>query len=209
MLSPPVCIRTFGCLEVLVEGVPLEFQGRGPRKPLELLTALVAAGRRGASTGVIADMLWPEADGFDAYRALVTTAHRLRTLLRCRLSVHFGAGRVRLNWHVCDVDIWQFEQGLEEVRTLSQLEALESLYDGAFLGDDPSVWAIGMRSRLEQSVARVRRRVGPRSREILKVVRHLAPLKQIHTAVGDGDQRDVGPTPRCSVADWCMDRGPE
>jgi DNA-binding SARP family transcriptional activator len=225
MSPPPVFIRTLGCLEVFVEGVPLEFAGRGPRKPLELLTALVAAGKRGASVGTIADMLWPDADGFDAYRALVTTAHRLRGLLRCRLSVHFGAGRVRLNWHVCEVDVWQFEQRLEEAQTLSQLDALVSLYDGLFQGDDPSVWAMGMRSNLKESVARAERRVALRPRDPVRsrepvralehpgsapqAVRYQAPREQIHTAFGYGDHRDVGPSPRCSVADWRMDRGPE
>jgi DNA-binding SARP family transcriptional activator len=213
MSPPPVCIRTLGCLEVFVEGIALEFRGRGPRKPLELLTALVVAGKRGASAAAIADMLWPEADGFDAYRALVTTAHRLRALLRCRLSVHLGGGRVRLNWHVCEVDVWQFEERLEEAQTLCQLDALIGLYDGLFLGDDPTTWAIGMRSHLGQSVTRAERRLGLRPRQprdrLPQLVRHPAPLEQMSTAVVYGDHRDVGPSPRCSVADWRMDRGPE
>ena len=46
-------------------------------RSLELLTALIAAGEGGAGASRLADQLWPDADGFDAYRAFTTTLHRL------------------------------------------------------------------------------------------------------------------------------------
>jgi LuxR family transcriptional regulator, maltose regulon positive regulatory protein len=199
VMSPPVRIRTLGCLELFVDGTPLEFEGRGPRKPLELLSALIAFGPRGASVGGITDLLWPDADGFDAYRSLVTTVHRLRRLLVHRSVVHFGAGRLRLESTLCDIDVWQLERALDEVRDRVQLDAALELYVGPFMDDDASVWVLGMRSRLDQAVARATR----------EAVRHQVPQRQIYNAVGYGDNRDVSASPRCRVADRCMDRGPE
>jgi LuxR family transcriptional regulator, maltose regulon positive regulatory protein len=210
---PPVRIRTLECFDLFVDGAPLEFEGRGPRKPLELLSALVVSGPRGASVGAIADLLWPDADGFDAYRALITTVHRLRRLLVHRAAIHFGAGRLRLEPTVCDIDVWQFERTLEEVRNRTQLEAALDLYSGPFLGDDTSAWAIGMRSRLEQAIARATRKVtlqaGRPGDAMTVVVRHQVPPRQFYTAVGYGDHRDVGASPRCRVEDRRMERGPE
>lgn len=208
---PPVRILTLGCFDLSVDGVSLEFEGRGPRKPLELLSALVASGPRGASVGAIADLLWPDADGFDAYRALITTVHRLRRLLVHRRAVHFCVGRLRLEPAVCDIDVWKLERVLEEVRNHAQLQAALDLYRGPFLGDETSAWTMGMRSRLELAIARATRRVTGRSDrpDEATAVRHQVCERQISTAVGYGDHRDVGASPRCRVADRCMDRGPE
>jgi DNA-binding SARP family transcriptional activator len=215
-VPPPVRIRTLGCFELLVDGAPLEFEGRGPRKPLELLSALIAFGPRGASVGGITDLLWPDADGFDAYRSLVTTVHRLRRLLGRRSAVHFGAGRMRLESALCDVDAWQLERALNEVRDRVQLDAALDLYVGPFLDDDVSVWVLGMRTRLEQAVTRATRKatgaagVAVGSHAVIEVVvRHQVSTRQIYNAVGYGDHRDVSASPRCRVADRCMDRGPE
>jgi DNA-binding SARP family transcriptional activator len=209
----PVRIRTLGCFDLFVEGRLLEFEGCGPRKPLELLSALIACGARGTSVGAIADQLWPDADGFDAYRSVVTTVYRLRRLLTYRSAVHFSAGRLRLDPAVCDVDVWQFERAVEEAEDRAQLEAALDTYDGPFLGEDTSAWAIGMRSRLEQVVARATRKVTVEAAQsgcrMSAVVRHQALPRQIHTAVGYGDSRDVGASPRRSVANRRMDRGPE
>lgn len=211
--SIPVRIRTLGCFDLFVDGRALQFEGCGPRKPLELLGALIASGPRGASVGAIADQLWPDADGFDAYRALVTTVHRLRRLLTYRSAVHFSAGRLRLDPTVCDIDVWQFERALEEAEDRAQLEAALDTYDGPFLDEDASAWAIGMRSRLEQVVARAVRKViahpGRHESGMAAVVRHRVLPRQIHTAVGYGDHRDVCASPRCGVANRRMDRGPE
>jgi LuxR family transcriptional regulator, maltose regulon positive regulatory protein len=209
----PVRIRTLGCFDLFVEGAPLEFDGRGPRKLLELLSALIVFGPRGASAGAVADLLWPDADGFDAYRSLVTTVHRVRRLLTYRSAVDFSAGRLSLDPAVCDVDVWQFERALEEAEDRGQLEAALDTYEGPFLGEDTSAWAMGMRSHLEQVVARATRKVTDRAgqfdRRVATVVRHQVLPRQIHNAVGYGDHRDVGASPRRSVANRRMDRGPE
>src|SRR5260370_39948726 len=93
--APPVAIYSLGQLEILINGVAVRIDGRGPRKPLELLGMLIVAGARGASVGAVSDILWPEADGFAAYRSLITTAYRLRRLLGHRDTVHLAACRIR------------------------------------------------------------------------------------------------------------------
>ena len=123
------------------------------------LNALVACGPRGASVGGVTDLLWPEAEGFDAYRALITTLHRLRRLLVHRQAVQFAAGRLRIDPAVCGVDAWTFEQALANARDREQLAAALALYRGPFLADEHSPWVLGMRSRLEQNIARVTRRL--------------------------------------------------
>jgi DNA-binding SARP family transcriptional activator len=169
VLPPTVRICTLGCFDLFINGVLLDFEGRGPRKPLELLGILVAFGVRGASVGALTDLLWPDADGFDAYRALITTLYRLRRLLVCRGAIHFGAGRLRLEPAVCDVDVWRFEAALNAARDPEQLAAALALDRGAFLEDDPASWALGMRSRLQQAVTRATSRLAPAGRPADKI----------------------------------------
>jgi DNA-binding SARP family transcriptional activator len=213
MQLPPVRICTLGCFELFIDDALITFEGRGPRKPLELLSALIAHGPRGASVATITDLLWPDADGFDAYRALVTTVHRLRHLLVYRSAVHFGAGRLRLESNVCDIDVWRLERALDEVRDRADLGAALDLYVGPFLADDANAWALGMRSRLAQAITRATRKatgaLGRRDDAIASQVRHPLPPRQISNAVVYGDPRDVGATSRSHVANRSMDRRPE
>jgi LuxR family maltose regulon positive regulatory protein len=149
-----VVVYALGRFEVLIDDAPLRFKGRAPRRALELLTALVAAGDGGANAGRLADQLWPDADGFDAYRAFTTTLHRLRRLLGSVEAVTLSAGRLSLNPQVCTVDAWEFERAL---RGAAEAEAVAVVLDacaGPLLADDPSPWAIAARERLEQLIAR-------------------------------------------------------
>ena len=52
-LEVPARIRiyTLGRFELLINGTLLRFEGRGPRKPLDLLTILIAFGPNGAAAG--------------------------------------------------------------------------------------------------------------------------------------------------------------
>jgi DNA-binding SARP family transcriptional activator len=154
-----VVIYTLGRFEVVLNGVPLRFRGRAPLRPLDLLTALVAAGEGGASAGRLADQLWPESDGFDAYRALTTALHRLRHLLRCPEAVRLSAGRLMLDTDICTVDAWTFERALRGASDIEAFGAVLDMYPGQFLVDDVKPWSIEMRKRLEQLVARKAARV--------------------------------------------------
>jgi len=165
-----VVIYTLGRFEVVLEGVPLRFKGRAPVRALELLSALIAAGGRGVSVASLSDSLWPEADGFDAYRAFTTTLHRLRRLLCCPEAVRLCAGRLTLDAQLCRVDLWEFERTLRAARDPDALREALDLYHGPFMGDDPSPWCISMRAHLEKQVAAAKSRFGesgPRPRSLL------------------------------------------
>jgi DNA-binding SARP family transcriptional activator len=153
---PSVVIYTLGRFELLLDGAPLRFKGRAPMRALELLGALIAAGGRGVSVASLSDLLWPDADGFDAYRAFTTTLHRLRRLLRCPQAVRLGAGRLTLDPQLCHVDVWAFERALRGARDAHSMREALSQYRGPFLGDDPNPWAIAMRTRLEKQVSSAR-----------------------------------------------------
>jgi two-component SAPR family response regulator len=148
-----IAIFTLGRFEVVLEGAPLRFKGRAPVRALELLSALIAAGGRGVSVASLSDSLWPEADGFDAYRAFTTTLHRLRRLLRCPEAVRLCAGRLTLDAQLCRVDLWEFERTLRAARDMDSLREALDLYHGPFMGDDPSPWCISMRAQLEKQVS--------------------------------------------------------
>src|ERR1044072_3889653 len=135
---PRIVIYTLGRFELVLDGAPLRFKGRAPMRALELLSALIAAGGRGVSVASLADSLWPEADGFDAYRAFTTTLHRLRRLLRSQEAVRLCAGRLTLDAQLCRVDLWEFERTLRAARDAQALRDALDLYHGPFMGDDPS-----------------------------------------------------------------------
>jgi LuxR family maltose regulon positive regulatory protein len=159
---PHIAIYTLGRFEVVLDGVPLRFKGRAPVRALELLSALIAAGGRGVSVASLSDSLWPEADGFDAYRAFTTTLHRLRRLLHYAESVRLCAGRLTLDAQICRVDLWEFERSLRAARDTEALHDALDRYHGPFMGDDPSPWAISMRARLEKLVMGAKSRLGAR-----------------------------------------------
>ena len=149
-------IRTLGRFDIHIRGTPLRFARRAPQRPLQLLGVLTSHGGRPVSVGTIADLLWPDAEGFDAERAFTTTLHRLRRLLGIADSVHLVASQVWLAPEICGVDAWRLERALRSAANPDELvEALE-LYEGPFLGDDPSPWALAARARLDRLVAGAR-----------------------------------------------------
>jgi LuxR family transcriptional regulator, maltose regulon positive regulatory protein len=157
-----IVIYTLGRFEVLLNGLPLRFKGRAPVRSLELLTLLIAAGDGGASAGRLADQLWPDADGFDAYRAFTTTLHRLRRLLGCHEAVRLSAGRLSLDKEICTIDAWEFER---ELRGAADADAIDAVLDscpGPFLADDENPWVIAAREKLENLKARTAQRLAQR-----------------------------------------------
>lgn len=74
-------IGALGGLEVSEEGVAVDPVRRITRKPLELLKAILALGGREVDPASITDLLWPDAEGDAAQKALETALHRLRKQL--------------------------------------------------------------------------------------------------------------------------------
>jgi DNA-binding SARP family transcriptional activator len=126
----PIDVRTLGRFDIQIHGTPLRFARRAPQRTLQLLGILIAHGGRSISVGTIADLMWPDAEAFDAERAFTTTLHRLRRLLGIAESVHLVAGQVWLAPEICGVDAWRLEHALRSAANPEELfEALE-LYEG-------------------------------------------------------------------------------
>ncbi len=170
-------VRTLGRFELLRDGEAVEFSGRGPGRPMELLKVLVALGGREVRTDQIADQLWPHVDADYAHNSFTATLHRLRRLLREDDAVLLRDSRLSLNAAFFWVDTWTLEQICTAIDDALRAPALAvpdealhalldealSLYRGPFLPDEseqPSYIACReqLRARLLRCVARVARR---------------------------------------------------
>jgi ATP/maltotriose-dependent transcriptional regulator MalT/DNA-binding SARP family transcriptional activator len=161
----PLRITTLGSFEIVVDGQPLRFDGKAPRKPLALLKALIALGARDVPEAALADALWPDDDADAASDALNVALHRLRKLLP------HGAELVRLRDGCLGLDagaVWldcrAFEQLAAEADValdagapaLDLLRRALALYRGHFLAADADEpWSVSARERLRSKFNRV------------------------------------------------------
>jgi DNA-binding SARP family transcriptional activator len=143
----PVRIATLGGFEVRVNGEPIEFARKLPRKTLLLLKAIVAHGGRDIGEQTLCDALWGDEEGDAARNALSITVLRLRKLLGSNESVIHQGGKLSLNPEICWVDAWVFEARLAETGLDSQ--KVLALYGGTFLPEDEGEsWSVAPRERL-------------------------------------------------------------
>jgi DNA-binding SARP family transcriptional activator len=154
----PIRLFTLGRFEVQIEGSPLRFPGKTPRKPLALLKAIVAHGGHEVPQARLIDALWPNEDGDAGKHALGVTIVRLRKLLGSHDALTVADERVSLNDSVCWVDALAFEAKLRhsgdamdaasEAAIIRIQEAL-AMYKGAFLpSDTDEPWSVQFRLRL-------------------------------------------------------------
>ena len=149
-----VRIRVLGQVAIEVEGSQLAFNSKAQKKPLELLKALVAKGRHGASQTILAQELWPDSEGDVGESALRMALHRLRKLLRSDESALVREGKLWLNEKLCWVDAWALEsfcsaiEAMSETERATQGDRLRALYAGAaFEGEAPQSWMLPARER--------------------------------------------------------------
>ena len=159
-MSSPIRITAFAGLTLAVDGQTVRFGRTAPRKPLALLRSLITVGDYAISLHAACDSLWPEAEGHDAYRALVTTVYRLRGLLRHREAISFSVEGVRLDPRLVWVDAWEFERSLAASPSPAQLAAALTLYRGPFLSDDEHPHVFEARERLQRKFIRAVRTLG-------------------------------------------------
>lgn len=100
----PVRIRMLGGFELWRDGERASFRGKVPRRPLELLRALVALGGAEVREDALLEALWPDSDGDSAAHALETTLYRLRKLLGAPGAIARQENRISLDPRVCWVD---------------------------------------------------------------------------------------------------------
>lgn len=113
-----VVVRTLGGLELTRNGRPMQFKGKIPRKPLQLLELLIIRGGKEVPEHWLADALWPDADGDAAIRTLATTITRLRQLLDVKDLLVRRNRCLTLDRRRCWVDAWLLE---DELRALVRL----------------------------------------------------------------------------------------
>jgi two-component SAPR family response regulator len=160
---PSISIFSLGRFSLLVDGKPAEFGRKVPRRPMELLKVLVAAGGRDVSTTTLMAALWPDAEGDVAKRSFDTTLHRLRKLIGDDRVLVLREGKLSLDSESCWVDVWSFERLLGQSRNLlvrdvsgkefdnlKQLTgSLTRLYQGHFLArEELTHWSVSMHERL-------------------------------------------------------------
>jgi DNA-binding SARP family transcriptional activator len=164
-------VYTLGRLEIVRDGELLECiqsSGKIPKKPLEMLKALIASGGE-VSEKQIVDLFWPDSYGDVAHSAFTTTLSRLRRLLGVERAIRCREGMVSLDPRYCWLDAAAFENIVAQLdrefaatpaRTaegvLKLVEKASRLYRGHFLpADADQVWTFSYRERLRSRFGRV------------------------------------------------------
>ena len=146
----PVKIYSLGRFAVLKDEIPIRFEGKAQRAPMNLLKALIALGGRDVSEQRLASALWPESDGDAAQQSLATSLFRLRKLIG-NDTVRRQEGRLSLDQQICWVDCWTFERLVSEANNdiFENCHFVYEIYHKPFLdSEDDASWAIPMRERL-------------------------------------------------------------
>ncbi len=171
----PFRVATLGRFRLLKGDAEVTFSGKGQRRPLELLKALIAFGGRQVSEERLAEALWPRIDGDSAHRSFTTTLHRLRKLLGEDRALVLAEGKLTLDGRYVWVDTWAFEQAsaridewlrgrkgeAEPERLAAAADRLLALYPGPFLADETEApWSLALRERLRSRFVRVVADVG-------------------------------------------------
>jgi DNA-binding SARP family transcriptional activator len=148
---------------------PVRFDRKVPRKPLELLQAIIALGTRGVSSEVICSALWPDAEADSAQSALRVTLTRLRKLLSDPNTVRLREGKLSLDPRRCYVDVWAFVSLMSQIESAvrrteigrNSPEAADlargvlALYGGPFLcSEREQPWMLPLREQLRSQMVR-------------------------------------------------------
>jgi len=172
----PFRIVTFGGFQLLRGDTAVEFSGKGPGRPMELLKVLVALGRHNVRVDQLADALWPHMEADYAHKSFTATLHRLRRLLDDDEALLLRDGRLSLNRGRVWVDTWALEPLCDDLDAAlraagpaaaaqvlgESAERVLALYRGPFLPDEseqPAYIACReqIRARLLRFLARLAR----------------------------------------------------
>jgi ATP/maltotriose-dependent transcriptional regulator MalT/DNA-binding SARP family transcriptional activator len=176
----PLKIYALGKFEILKDEKPIQFSGKIQKKPLLFLKAMIALGAKDVKEEKLSDLLWPEADGDQAYSAFRTTLSRLRQLIGNEKAIDYHDGKATLNPLYCWVDAWAFERICEQVdsefrrieetvderyeedeKIMPLFEKAINLYKGHFLTDErEEFWTTSYRERLRSKYLRLIIRTG-------------------------------------------------
>ncbi len=168
-----ICITLLGGFELEIDGQPVRFRRRPPRRLLLLLKWLAVQRHDGVPMALLADALWPDSEGDHAVNALKVAMHRLRILLRGQDAILITDGVASLDPLVCATDVQAFGQAVDRAmqhRALADGDAFErsalhalSLYAGPLLpGEEPFPWLMAARDRMARVFGQMALAVGER-----------------------------------------------
>lgn len=154
-------LRMLGALAVDIDEAPLTFTGKAPRKPLELLQAIVAFGAKGVSAETLSNALWPDSEADAADTSLRVTLSRLRKLLKNEEAIVFSEGKIGLDERLCWTDVGSLERVFAQIEALQSGPAAEGaetlaarlldLYHGGFLEKErEQPWMLPLRETLRR-----------------------------------------------------------
>lgn len=123
-----ISINTLGGLQIHRAGQPLPLTR--PRRSLDLLGSLVAAGARGLPTSSLREAIWPHSSREARRRSLITTTFRLRRLLGTPHAVRYHDDSVSLDPLHCWIDAWEFEHRMTHASGEQDLLAALVCYRG-------------------------------------------------------------------------------
>jgi LuxR family maltose regulon positive regulatory protein len=151
-------VYTLGPFRLLRHGVPVTFGRKPPRRPLEVLKALIAMGGREVPEARILESLWPDDEADSARNSFSTALNRLRKIAGHDL-IRLEGGKLSLDASRCWVDVWAFENLLARADEGTLRQAV-GLYQDKFLAEDAEApWSMRMRDRLQgryaEAVARL------------------------------------------------------
>jgi ATP/maltotriose-dependent transcriptional regulator MalT/DNA-binding SARP family transcriptional activator len=154
-------LYTLGRFELLVDEMPLVSKGMIQQKPLNLLKALISLGAKDVAADRLEDILWPDAEGDKAHRALITTLYRLRKLTGGDRTIVFQDATMSLNPRDFWTDVWAFEHLCDQIDQLKRednfdngasaglAQKLLDYYRGDFLKDQENLsWTLPLREKL-------------------------------------------------------------
>jgi LuxR family maltose regulon positive regulatory protein len=148
-LLTQVEIRCLGTFTLRRSGRLLTWPRKAPKRPLDLLKAVIANGPNGTLVGDLVERIWPDLEGDRAHRAFTTTLFRLRQLLGEK-TLSLSNGLLTLNNSLVWVDAFAFEEAVARSNnTLSDGATMLELYGGAFLANQPELtWSAPLRYKL-------------------------------------------------------------
>lgn len=166
-----VRVHTLGRFEIEIDGEPLRYGRKTPRRLLSLLQYLIASGGRDVSEHRIADALWPDAEGDEGHQRLKLSLHRLRNLLGDRdgTLIQFSGGKVSLNQEYVWVDALCLAWARERAHPDRVADIARAFYRGDFLANEAEeAWMLPARARLRQWQAEASRAVSKEQSETEK-----------------------------------------
>jgi DNA-binding SARP family transcriptional activator len=157
----PVRIHTLGRFAIEIDGAPVQFGSKTPKKPLELIKAIVASPGNDAEIHPLMQALWEATDG-KARASFDMAVHRLRKLLGDDGAIVTREGRISISSEKVWIDAASFERSATDAsgalpgRLTKAEERALSLYRGYFLPNDTtSPWLASTRERLRNKFLRL------------------------------------------------------